>query len=334
MCFGLGRLNWPSTVTRFLDPMKILLSQGVVATNPEIWGGQKPSNEFERFWPFLDALASVFNMVYSIWAIELKQPLVTLIVRAKNNCVAYYEAKKPEGKKGQGKPPKYGKKVKLTDFFDQRHLFSQAQCSVYNKMEEISFMTINLLWKPTGHLIRFVLAITSRGPIVLMCSDLNQEPLLAIQLYCARTRIEIMFDMLKNLLGAFNYHFWSKLMPRHSRKPKSNKELKQPAENELEKVQLCWDAYERFVMLAAISLGLLQLIAVTYSDGIWNHFDSYLRTCSRQLPSERTVKHVMARLLGRNLFISAPVAIMRDIRQRYFKGKTPDLDDFSNICTA
>ena len=80
----------------------------------------------------------------------------------------------------------------------------------------------------------------------MMCSDLNQEPLLAIQLYCARTRIEIMFDMLKNLLGAFNYHFWSKLMPRHSRKPKSNKELKQPAENELEKVQLCWDAYERF----------------------------------------------------------------------------------------
>jgi len=278
--------------------------------------------------------ASVFNMVYSIWSIELQQPLVTLIVRAKNNCVAYFEAQKTEGKTGPGKPAKYGKKVKLKDFFDQRHLFSQAQCSVYNKMEEISFMTINLLWKPTGHFIRFVLAITSRGPIVLMCSDLNQEPLLAIQLYCARTRIETMFDMLKNLLGAFNYHFWSKVMPRHSRKPKSNKDLKQPAENELEKVQLCWDAYERFVMLAAISLGLLQLIAVTYSDGIWNHFDTYLRTRSRQLPSERTVKHVMGRLLAINIFISAPAAIMRDIRQRCFKGKSPGIDDFSNISTA
>ena len=88
----------------------------------------------------------------------------------KNNCVAYYEAQKPQGKRGPGRPPTYGKKVTLTDFFDQLHLFSQAQCCVYNKMEEISFMTINLLWKPTGRLIRFVLAITSRGPIVLMCT--------------------------------------------------------------------------------------------------------------------------------------------------------------------
>jgi hypothetical protein len=278
--------------------------------------------------------ASVFNLVYSVWSIELHQPLVTLIIRAKNNCVAYYEAQKPHGKKGPGRPPKYGKKVKMTDFFDQPNLFSQAQCCVYNKMEEISFMTINLLWKPTGRFIRFVLATTSRGPIVLMCSDLDQCPLLAIQLYCARTRIEIMFDMLKNLIGAFNYHFWSKKMPRHSRSPKSNKDLKQPPENALNNVHLCWDAYERFVMLAAISLGLLELIAVKYSDSIWNHFDTYLRTRSRGLPSERTVKYVMARLLTRNFFISAPVAIMREIRQHYFKRKSPDLDDFPDSCFA
>ena len=274
--------------------------------------------------------ASVFNLVYSVWSIELRQPLVTLIIRAKNNCVAYCEAQKPQGKKGKGRPPKYGKKVKLTDFFDQLNLFSQAQCCVYNKMEEISFMTINLLWKPTGRLIRFVLAITNRGPIVLMCSDLNQDPLIALQLYCTRTRIEIMFDMLKNLICAFSYHFWSKLMPRHSRKPKSNKNLKQPSENALANVNLCWNAYERFVMLAAIALGLLQLIAVKYSNNIWNYFDTYLRTRSRQLPSERTVKYVMARLLIMNFFISAPVAIMQEIRQHYFKRKPPEPDDFSD----
>ena len=197
-------------------------------------------------------------------------------------------------------------------------------------MEEISFMTINLLWKPTGRLIRFVLAITNRGPIVLMCSDLNQDPLIALQLYCTRTRIEIMFDMLKNLICAFSYHFWSKLMPRHSRKPKSNKNLKQPSENALANVNLCWNAYERFVILAAIALGLLQLIAVKYSNNIWNYFDTYLRTRSRQLPSERTVKYVMARLLIRNFFISAPVAIMQEIRQHYFKRKSPEPDDFSD----
>ena len=46
----------------------------------------------------------------------------------------------------------------------------------YGKTEEISILALNLLWKPTGDMIRFVLAVTSRGPIVLMCSDLNQDP--------------------------------------------------------------------------------------------------------------------------------------------------------------
>jgi hypothetical protein len=275
--------------------------------------------------------ASIFKLADSIWSIELKQPLITLIIRAKRNCVAYYEAKKQEcNHKEQVRLPKYGKKVKLTDFFDQLDLFSQAKCLVYDKMEEISFMTINLLWKPTGSFLCFVLAITSRGPIVLICSDLNQDPLLAIKLYCARTRIEIMFDMLKNLIGAFNYHFWSKLMPRHSRKPKSNKTLQQPSENALATVSLCWEAYERFVMLAAISLGLLQLIAIKYSANIWNNFDTYLRSRSRQLPSERTVKFVMSRLLISDLFISAPGAIMRKIRQRYFKKKSFNQDYFTD----
>ncbi len=41
--------------------------------------------------------ASVFNQADSIWSIEIKQPLVTLIIRAEKNCVAYYEAKVPEG---------------------------------------------------------------------------------------------------------------------------------------------------------------------------------------------------------------------------------------------
>ena len=115
--------------------------------------------------------ASVFIQANSFWSVELKQPLVTLIIRAKKNCVAYYEPQKQEGKKGPGRPPKYGEKVTLTDFFESPHLFSQSQCLVYGKTEEISFMAINQLWRPTGDFIRFVLAITSRGPIVLMCSD-------------------------------------------------------------------------------------------------------------------------------------------------------------------
>ena len=266
--------------------------------------------------------AAVFNLAASIWSIDFQQPLVTLIIRAKKSYVAYYKAPKPpKGKRGRR--PKYGKKVKLLDFFDQLHLFSKVKCEVYGKIEEISIMTLNLMWKPTGCMIRFVFAVTSRGPIVLMCSDLGQDPLSALQLYCVRIRVETMFDMLKNLIGAFNYRFWSKHMPQHSRKPKKNKDLKQPYPQAIPKVELCWQAYERFTMLGSIALGLLQIISLKDTDNVWSNFDAYLRTRSRQLPSERTVKYVVARLLINNLLTFAPTAIMREIRKRYFAAKTP-----------
>ena len=115
-------------------------------------------------------------------------------------------------------------------------------------------------------------------------------------------------------------------MPKHSRKPKKNKDLEKPAQDDLQTVQRCWDAYERFVMLGAIALGLLQLIALKFPQAVWERTDFYLRTRSRSLPSERTVKAVMARILVSNLFIVAPVAIMREIRKRYLGGKIANRD--------
>ena len=151
-----------------------------------------------------------------------------------------------------------------------------------------------------------------------MCSDLTQDPVAAIELYCIRPRIEVMFDMLKNMIGAFCYHFWSKKMPRHSRKPKKNKNLKPVDPYNVPTVQRCWKACERFVMLGAISLGILQLIALKFSASIWENFDAYLRTRSREIPSERTVKYVIGPMLIQNIFISAPIGILRLIRAQYF----------------
>lgn len=234
--------------------------------------------------------------------------------------MAYFEAEKPHKGK-RGRPPKYGEKVKLIELFDQSHLFSKIKCSVYGKIEEVRITSADLLWKPTGTLIRFVLAVTSRGPIVLMCSDIQQDPVAALELYCARVRIETMFDMLKNLIGAFRYRFWSKRLPRHSRKPGKNKNLKKPAQKQIGTIKLCLDAYERFVMTGAVSLGLLQLIAIKYKRSVWNRFEGFLRTRSRELPSERTVKSVIENLLVRNLLSFAPGAIIQEIQNRYCKDK-------------
>ena len=75
-------------------------------------------------------------------------------------------------------------------------------------------------------------------------------------------------------------------------------------------------------MLGAIALGLLQLVALKYTTiAVWAQFDGFLRTRSRTIPSERTVKYVIARLIISNFFISPKNEIMRIILERYFGGK-------------
>ena len=259
---------------------------------------------------------AVFKLAQSIWSIKHKCPLITLIIRAKKNFVAYFEAEKPKGKRPQGRPAIYGEKVKLIELFDHVELFSKEKCCIYGKIEEVSIAALDLLWKPTGSLIRFVPAVTSRGPIVLMCVDLTQDPIAALELYCIRVRIENMFDMLKNLMGVFRYRFWTKRLPRHSRKPKKNKYLKSPAEENLAIVKRCFTAYERFVMTGAIALGLLQLVSLKFKQSAWRRFPLFLRTRSRMLPSERTVKHVVANLLTQNLIDPAYDAMMREIHDQ------------------
>jgi hypothetical protein len=88
--------------------------------------------------------------------------------------------------------------------------------------------------------VLFIWAITSRGPIVLMGSDLTLLPSTALALYCARIRIEIMFAMLKHLLSAFRFRFWSKKLPRHSRHPTANRDLKSPSPQHRPQIHAGW----------------------------------------------------------------------------------------------
>ena len=156
-----------------------------------------------------------------------------------------------------------------------------------------------------------------------MCSDLAMNPITAIELYCSRVREETMFAMLKHLIGAFRYHFWSKWMPRHSRKPKKNQQSKQPPHEGVLKVQSCWESYERFVMFAAIALGLLQLIALKFSNSVWARFTSFLRTRSRSIPSEKTVKDVVGQMLLEDFINVAPSGTMQEIRDHFLAVKKP-----------
>jgi hypothetical protein len=151
------------------------------------------------------SVACVFKLAASVCSVALHKPLVTILVRAKKSYVAYFPPEQAQ-KPGPGRPRKYGDKVKLYEVFDHLHCFERTRCQVYGAIEDVSYLAADLLWKPTGGLIRFVFALTRRGPIVLMCSDLAMHPVMAIELYCTRVRVEIYQSC--NLRRTF---FWQKV---------------------------------------------------------------------------------------------------------------------------
>jgi len=266
--------------------------------------------------------AGVFRLARSVYSIALKQPYLMILVRAKKSYVAYFPAEpKPPGRPGP--QPRYGEKVHLMACFDHPELFHAVECWVYGQRETVHLMSVPLLWKPLGDWLLFIFAITSRGPIVLMCSDLTLSPVTAIELYCIRTRIETLFSVMKNLLGAFQFHFWTRKLPRHSRRPGANRKLKVPRPEHLPTVAACWQAHEIFVLCAAIAHGLLQLIALRFSTEVWQHHTLYLRTRSRALPSEKTVRQVLAPLMVRQLLNLPPNSLIAKIR-RCFVGAEED----------
>jgi hypothetical protein len=79
-----------------------------------------------------------------------------------------------------------------------------------------------------------------------------------------------------------------------------------------------------------IAQGLLQLIALKFGDSVWQQHTLYLRTQSRELPSERTVKHVFAVIFNRQLFDFQQNGIIQKIRAQ-FMAMSDDEDEDDGI---
>lgn len=84
--------------------------------------------------------------------------MLHLITRAKRNVVAYEDPPPKTGKKGR--PPLYGKKLNLMQLFHLRaDQFRPAVMNIYGQSKAVSFLCLDLLWKPTKDKMRFVLVI-------------------------------------------------------------------------------------------------------------------------------------------------------------------------------
>ena len=193
--------------------------------------------------------------------------LVHIVTRAKNNAVGYGPAPGKTGRRGR--PRKYGPKLNLMSLFETRAAaFEQATIELYGCCKTVSFLCLDLIWKPVGETIRFVLVADGADRFILMCSDPTLSAPDIIRVYSYRFKIEVSFKMLKHLMGVFFYRFWTNAWPRIGKRTASDlAAITDPSRQRL--IRQTTNAIEAFVNFGCIAAGILQIISLDFHETIW-----------------------------------------------------------------
>jgi hypothetical protein len=219
--------------------------------------------------------------------------LVTLV---RKNAVAYQPAA-PEAKpRGPGRPRKYGDKVHLRSLLEDTDAMPTAPSPVYGeKGVTIRFRTLDLLWRPVGIMVRFVLVVhPTRGAMILMCTDLTLAAIEIIRIYGLRFKIELAFKQALRTLGAYAYHFWMRAMA-PIKKSSGDQHLHRKSENYRAAVKRKIAAYHRHIEIGIIAQGILQCLASAHPRMVWKNFGSWIRTIRPGIPPSEQVTAIAMR---------------------------------------
>ena len=242
------------------------------------------------------------------------QRLVHIVTRAKSNVVGYGN---PPGRTGlRGRPKKYGVKYHLMSLFETRaDQFEQADIALYGHIKSVRFLCLDLVWKPIGEKVRFVLVADGSERFILMCSDLTLSAVDIILAYSYRFKIEVSFKVLKHLMGAFFYRFWTSAWPRIGKRTMSDlSSINDTRRKRL--IRQTTDAIEAFANLGCIATGILQIVALNFHQTIWRKYAGWLRTFTSIVPSEEIVKSVVQQEYYHNFRSFNDTAIYRIIMSK------------------
>jgi hypothetical protein len=269
------------------------------------------------------AVGPVFDILKTVCD-STGQRLVHVVTRAKSNVVAFADA--PPQTRRRGRPRIYGQKLNLTKLFDtHRASFEQARIELYGQTKDVAFLCLDLFWKPIGEKVRFVLVADGDGRFILMGSDLTLGAKDMILAYSYRFKIEVSFKVLKHVIGAFFYRFWTHAWPRIG--TATGSDLSMVTDSRKQRlIAETTDSIEAFVNFGCIATGILQILALNYHETIWKRYMGWLRTVSSTIPSEEVVQTVVQQEYFHNFGNFSNDAIYRIIKsknRRHQKDRMP-----------
>jgi len=288
----------------------------------------------DRYFLSVDALKALRE---EAWGVGVT--LITVITKAKKDCVAYekptpIQSVRPKRGRKPKQPPKIGARVKLIDLFTTSvDKFTKQKMQMYGKLKEVSYLSIDLLWgDELFQELRFVLVLVDGKQNILVSTSLLLAPEKIIALYCARFKIEILYKAFKRVIDGFGCHFWSRFLPDLNRRDPAkaaDEKLKElglsfrdtkKAEKVKNSIVNTYNATEGFVMFCCIATGILQLVALTFTDEINTAPIRWLRTYTNIVPSEESVAVALRDDFWRIYSLCPRLGIMRVIRQKLHPG--------------
>lgn len=165
-----------------------------------------------------------------------------------------------------------GQSIPLKTLFASPEACLQAVVWLYGQQTFVYYQCFELFWDSPDAAVLFVLTQLPNGNrMILLSSDIKLTGDQVIAAYGKRFKIEVCFRTFVLLLGGFAYQFWLKVMDKTPRFP-SNLCLADYAPSVQSQIQQKVEAFERFVNLNAIVLGILQILALELPQSVWNHF--------------------------------------------------------------
>lgn len=291
----------------FCVPLALTLQAGVKAIFG--WGGgsqrqeshpvemvnlaHKAASAFGKVILLLDSYFLSAPVLKRLDELDAGSGKMHIVTKVKESYKAFRDP--PAKLPGQrGAPAKRGEAVKLRDVFAKASgMFVKAEIELYGKMEAVSYYFEDLLWSPGLYKkLRFVFVEYGGTRAILASTSLTLDPAIIIQLYGRRFRVEFMFREMKQVMHSFGYRFWSKKMPKQSKRKKKTEPdpmalVSDPVTQYAIKKTV--KAIEGYVFCCAVATGLLQIVSLVFSpSGLFSKV-RYLRVYRNETASEATV---------------------------------------------